>query len=91
MGSDGSIQLHVVAMVEILHYVTSCVCVSNGLVLVAMEQIHYGTRLVLVAMEQICYVTSCVCVNNGLVLVAMEQIHYTTRYCSFYLRQNIWN
>ena len=90
LGSDGSFQLHVVAMVEI-HYVTSCVCVSNGLVLVAMDQIRYGTRLVLVTMEQIRYVTSCVCVSNGLVLVAMEQIHYTTRYCSFYLRQNIWN
>ena len=63
LGSDnGSIQLHVVVMVEI-HYVTSCVCVCNGLVLVAMEQIHYVTRLILVAMEQIRYVTSCVCVK----------------------------
>ena len=55
MGSGGSIQLHVVAvaMVEI-RYVTSCVCVSNGLVLVAMEQI--------------CYLTIYVCVSNGLVL-----------------------
>ena len=53
LGSDGSNQLHLVAM-EQVRYETSCVCVSNGLVLVAMEQI--------------CYLTIYVCVSNGLVL-----------------------